>query len=206
MNANFDKNVILEKHLITRFKREIKHNHKSIVLWFTGLSGSGKSSISNILEQCLFKKCVHTYILDGDNVRTGLCSDLNFSISDRTENIRRIGEVSKLMLDAGMIVLVAIISPYRYQRKLIRKMLGESNFLEIFVDTPIQVCENRDPKNLYKKARKGEIFNFTGIQSEYQIPEKPDVHLDGTQSLKDNAKKLIKILYDRNIIPFFNIC
>ncbi|ANZ22621.1 adenylyl-sulfate kinase [Buchnera aphidicola (Diuraphis noxia)] len=201
---NFKNNITWHKHSITRVQREKKYSHKSIAVWFTGLSGSGKSTIANFFETILFKNNIKTYLLDGDNIRSGLCSNLNFSRSDREENIRRIGEVVKLMLDSGMIVLVSVISPFRYQREMISRMLGKSNFLEVFVNTPINICENRDPKNLYKKARTGKILDFTGIHAKYEIPEKPDLILDGTQSLEKNAKKLIKILYFRDIISFFN--
>ncbi|QCO70971.1 adenylyl-sulfate kinase [Buchnera aphidicola] len=202
MNDNFKKNIIWQKHSITRAKREKKNAHKSIAVWFTGLSGSGKSSIANFLEKILFKNGINSYLLDGDNIRSGLCSDLSFSVIDREENIRRIGEVVKIMLDAGIIILVSVISPYKYQREMIRQMLGKKNFLEIFVDTPISICESRDPKKLYKQARTGKISDFTGVQSVYEIPQNPDVLLNGTDLLEDNSKKLIKILYDRSIIPF----
>ncbi|WP_284443090.1 adenylyl-sulfate kinase [Buchnera aphidicola] len=202
MNDNFKKNIIWQKHSITRTKREKKNAHKSIAVWFTGLSGSGKSSIANFLEKILFKNGINSYLLDGDNIRSGLCSDLSFSVIDREENIRRIGEVVKIMLDAGIIILVSVISPYKYQREMIRQMLGKKNFLEIFVDTPISICESRDPKKLYKQARTGKISDFTGVQSVYEIPQNPDVLLNGTDLLEDNSKKLIKILYDRSIIPF----
>lgn len=205
MNNNLKENIIWQKHSITRIKREKKNGHKSIVIWFTGLSGSGKSSIANSLEKILFKSNLNTYLLDGDNIRSNLCSDLGFSILDRNENIRRIGEVAKLMMDAGIIVLVSVISPYKNQRKKVSIMLGKKNFLEVFVDTPINICEERDPKKLYKKSRLGKISDFTGIQSVYETPEKPDLCLDGTISLKNNTKKLIKILCDRNIISFSNI-
>ncbi|AYN24925.1 adenylyl-sulfate kinase [Buchnera aphidicola] len=205
MNNNSKKNIIWQNHSITRMKREKKNGHKSIVIWFTGLSGSGKSSIANSLETILFKNNLNTYLLDGDNIRSHLCSDLSFSFSDRNENIRRIGEVAKLMMDAGMIVLVSVISPYKNQREKISTMLGKKNFLEVFVDTPVNICEERDPKKLYQKSRLGKISDFTGIQSSYEIPEKPDLYLDGTMSLKNNTKKLIQILYDRNIISFLNI-
>ncbi|QCI22860.1 adenylyl-sulfate kinase [Buchnera aphidicola] len=202
MSNNFKKNIIWQKHSITRVKREKKNAHKSITIWFTGLSGSGKSSIANFLDKTLFKNGINSYLLDGDNVRSGLCSDLSFSVVDREENIRRIGEVAKIMLDAGIIVLVSVISPYEYQREMICKMLGRKNFLEIFVDTPISICESRDPKKLYKRARIGKIPDFTGVQSEYEIPQNPDAILNGTDVLEDNSKKLIKILHDRSIIPF----
>ncbi|QCI17809.1 adenylyl-sulfate kinase [Buchnera aphidicola (Acyrthosiphon lactucae)] len=204
MDNNFKNNIIWQKHSITRTKREKKNAHKSIAVWFTGLSGSGKSSIANFLEKILFKNKINSYLLDGDNIRSGLCSDLSFSVIDRQENIRRIGEVVKIMLDAGMIVLISVISPYRYQREMICQMIGKKNFLEIFVDTPISICESRDPKKLYKKARSGKISNFTGIQSIYEIPKKPDILLNGTDSLEDNSKKLIKMLYDHNVISFLN--
>ncbi|WAI11611.1 MAG: adenylyl-sulfate kinase [Buchnera aphidicola (Macrosiphum albifrons)] len=202
MNDNFKKNVIWQKHSITRTKREKKNAHKSIAVWFTGLSGSGKSSIANFLEKILFKNGINSYLLDGDNIRSGLCSDLSFSVIDREENIRRIGEVVKIMLDAGIIILVSVISPYKYQREMICQMLGKKNFLEIFVDTPISICESRDPKKLYKQARTGKISDFTGVQSVYEIPQNPDLLLNGTDLLEDNSKKLIQILYDRSIIPF----
>lgn len=205
MNNIFKKDITWQKCSVTRVKREKKNSHKSIVIWFTGLSGSGKSSIANSLEKILFKNNCSTYLLDGDNIRSGLCSDLGFSIVDRNENIRRIGEVVKLLIDAGIIVLVAVISPYKNHREMIFSHLGKKNFLEVFVDTPIDICKERDPKKLYKKSFVGEISNFTGVQSVYERPEKPDLRLDGTASLKKNTQKLIKILHDRYIISFPNI-
>jgi len=202
MNNNLKENIFCQEYSITRLKREQRNAHKSIVVWFTGLSGSGKSSIANFLEEILFKHSINTYLLDGDNIRSGLCSDLSFSIIDRTENIRRIGEVVKIMLDAGMIILVSVISPYRSHREMIYKILGRKNFLEVFVDTPIHICELRDPKKLYKKARAGKISDFTGVQSIYEIPKEPDIILNGTDSLEKNSKKLIKILHKHNIISF----
>ncbi|MGV0820596.1 bifunctional sulfate adenylyltransferase/adenylyl-sulfate kinase NodQ [Martelella sp. AMO21009] len=147
------------------------------VLWFTGLSGSGKSTVANALEKILHAKGRHTYLLDGDNVRHGLNRDLGFTAEDRVENIRRVAEVAKLMADAGLIVLVSFISPFRSERRLAREMMDEGEFIEIFIDTPIEVCAERDPKGLYKKARAGEIENFTGITSPYEAPENPDIHL-----------------------------
>lgn len=202
MNSYFKQNVIAQKYEITRKKRENKNCYKSKVIWFTGLSGSGKSTISNMFEKILFKNNINTYVLDGDNIRSGLCSDLTFSVIDRNENIRRIAEVAKLMLDAGIMVLVSAISPYKQQRLIAAKILGKDNFLEVFVDTPINICEERDSKGLYKKSRSHEILNFTGIDSLYEIPEKPDIYLDGTISIKKNIKILIKKLYENNIILF----
>jgi bifunctional enzyme CysN/CysC len=147
-------------------------------LWFTGLSGSGKSTIANLVEQELFAMGKHTYILDGDNVRHGLNKDLGFTETDRVENIRRVAEVAKLMVDAGLIVLVTFIAPFRKDREMARSLFQEDEFYEIFIDTPLEEAERRDPKGLYKKARRGEIKNFTGIDSPYERPENPDIHLD----------------------------
>lgn len=202
MNDNFKKNIIFQKYEITRIKRENKNGYKSQVIWFTGLSGSGKSTIANILEKILFEKNINTYVLDGDNIRSGLCSDLNFSFIHRNENIRRISEVAKLMLDANIMVLVSVISPYKKQRLMASNILGKDNFVEVFIDTPLSICEKRDSKGLYKKSRCNEILNFTGINSVYEVPEKPDIYLDGTISIKENIKQLIENLYENNIIFF----
>ncbi|QCI17231.1 adenylyl-sulfate kinase [Buchnera aphidicola (Aphis helianthi)] len=202
MNNKFKKNIVFQKYEINRIKRENKNGYKSKVIWFTGLSGSGKSTISNILEKILFKNDINTYVLDGDNIRSGLCSDLTFSSIDRNENIRRIAEVAKIMLNAGIMVLVCTISPYKKQRLLAYNILGKSNILEVFVDTPLTICEQRDPKGLYKKSRSNEILNFTGIDSLYELPEKPDIYLNGTVSITENIKTLIKTLYKNNIIFF----
>lgn len=205
MDNILKKNIVWHNISITRSMREKRNGHKAIVIWFTGLSGSGKSSISNYLEEILFKNNIHTCLLDGDNIRFGLSSNLGFDVLDRDENIRRIGEVAKLMINIGMIVLISVISPYKKQRLSILEMLGKKNFLEIFVNTPIKVCKQRDPKKLYKKSLLGKISNFTGINSIYEVPENPDLVLDGTMPLKNNAKKIIKILYRNNIISFLNI-
>ena len=161
------------------------------IVWFTGLSGSGKSTIANVLERLLFIAGRHTYLLDGDNVRHGLNRDLGFTDADRVENIRRVGEVAKLMLDAGLIVLVSFISPFRAERDMVRRMVGEGEFVEIFVDTPLDVCESRDPKGLYSRARSGEIQNFTGLDSPYEAPETPDVRLDTTKLSPEEAARRI---------------
>lgn len=179
-------------------KKQLRSNMKSqrpCILWFTGLSGSGKSSIANAVEKKLVELGKHTYLMDGDNVRHGLCRDLGFSISDRYENIRRIGEVSNLMLDAGLIVLVAFISPFRSNRDAVRNMVMEGEFIEIFIDTPLSVCESRDPKGLYKKARAGEIKNFTGIDSPYEAPLSPEISIENHEiSIDGAANEVIKYL------------
>ncbi|RIY41553.1 sulfate adenylyltransferase subunit CysN [Neopusillimonas maritima] len=168
-------NVHRQALSITREDRERLNGHPGKVIWFTGLSGSGKSTIANALEKQLHEQGRRTYILDGDNIRQGLNKDLGFTEADRVENIRRIAEVAKLMMDAGLIVMTAFISPYRREREMARELIGEERFIEVFVDTPLEVCEARDPKGLYKRARKGEIPNMTGINSAYEAPERPDV-------------------------------
>jgi bifunctional enzyme CysN/CysC len=160
-----------------RSRSRIKEQ-KPCVLWFTGLSGAGKSTVANLVEKRLYALGKHTYLLDGDNVRHGLNRDLGFTDADRVENIRRIAETAKLMVDAGLIVLTAFISPFRSERQLARELLGEDEFIEVFVNTPIEICEQRDPKGLYKKARAGELPNFTGIDSAYEAPEAPEIEVD----------------------------
>lgn len=167
------------------------NGHKPAVLWLTGLSGSGKSAIANVLEQRLYSRRGHSYLLDGDNVRHGLNKDLGFTAADRVENVRRIGEVAKLMVDAGLIVITAFISPFRAERELARSLLAEDEFIEIFIDTPLEVAESRDPKGLYKKARQGELKNFTGIDSPYEEPEHPDLHIKTTEMSPEEAADLI---------------
>ena len=195
-----DENVVWHPHAVTRADRELKHGHKGVVLWFTGPSGSGKSTVAGALEQALHALGVSTYLLDGDNVRHGLCRDLGFSDDDRRENIRRVGEVAKLMIDAGLVVLTAFISPHRAERDMVRELLDKDQFIEIFVDTPLAICEARDPKGLYKKARAGELKNFTGIDSVYQAPEAPDVHLDGEQLVTHLVPQLLDVLRHHAII------
>ena len=168
------------------------------IIWFTGLSGSGKSTVANALERLLFIAGRHTYLLDGDNVRHGLNRDLGFTDADRVENIRRVGEVAKLMLDAGLIVLVSFISPFRAERDMVRRMVGEEEFVEIFVDTPLEVCESRDPKGLYSRARAGEIKNFTGLDSPYEEPENPEVRLDTTTLSPEEAARRIMEFVSEN--------
>ena len=181
---------------IDKYSRAELKGQKPRVLWFTGLSGAGKSTIANLVEKKLHSMGKHTYMLDGDNVRHGLNRDLGFTAADRVENIRRIAEVSKLFVDAGMIVLTAFISPYRSERSLARELLEEGEFVEIFVDTPLTVCEQRDPKGLYKKARSGELKNFTGIDSAYEAPENPEIRVDGANATAEElAEQIVRELF-----------
>jgi len=171
---------------------------KPCVLWFTGLSGAGKSTIADRLEQKLQAKGMHTYLLDGDNIRHGLSKDLGFTDRDRVENIRRIAEVARLMVDAGLIVLVSFISPFRAERLMARTLVEEGEFVEIFVDTPLAVCEARDPKGLYARARQGDLAHFTGIDSPYEAPERPELRLDTTHLSADAAAESVaRFLLDR---------
>lgn len=171
-------NIFWQDYLIDRASRAAGKQQHPCLLWFTGLSGSGKTTIAGLLEHRLAAIGAHTYLLDGDNIRHGLCRDLGFSAADRVENIRRVGEVGRLMTDAGLIVLSAFISPFHSDRELVRALLPAGEFIEIFIDTPLTECERRDPKGLYKKARKGEILNFTGLDSPYERPLRPEVRLD----------------------------
>jgi bifunctional enzyme CysN/CysC len=176
------------------------HQHPQ-VLWLTGLSGAGKSTIANLVERELHRRGHHTYLLDGDNVRHGLNGDLGFTDADRAENIRRVAEVAKLMVDAGLIVLVSFISPFRAERRMARSLLGPREFSEIFIDAPLAVAEQRDPKGLYRKARRGELRNFTGIDSPYESPERPDLHVDTTVgSAHDAALRIIEHLEHENLL------
>jgi len=196
-----DENVVWHQHAIDKDYRAQLKNQKPVVLWFTGLSGSGKSTIAGSLETTLARLGYHTYLLDGDNVRHGLCNDLGFSAQDRRENIRRIGELSKLMMDAGLIVLTAFISPHIDERNLVRELFPDGDFLEVFVNTSLDVCEQRDSKGLYKKARAGEIANFTGINSEYEVPLNPEITLlSGDQSIEELVNLCMEQLKSHGII------
>lgn len=193
--------IVWHQHKITRAERAGNKNQKPCLLWFTGLSGSGKSTIANALDVALNERGFHTFLLDGDNVRHGLCSDLGFSDQDRVENIRRVGEVSKLFADAGLIVLSAFISPFTSDRHMVRKLFPAGEFIEVFMDTPLQTCEQRDPKGLYRKARAGEIKSFTGIDSPYEVPAHPEVRLDTTTSSVDECvEMLIQYLRENGLI------
>ncbi|WKX27282.1 adenylyl-sulfate kinase [Tatumella ptyseos] len=193
-------NIVWHDHAVTPTMRETLHRHRGAVVWFTGLSGSGKSTLSGAVEQALHQLGISTFLLDGDNVRQGLCRDLGFSDSDRKENIRRISEVAKLMADAGLIVLTAFISPHRSERQLARELIGEERFIEIFVDTSPETCEARDPKGLYRKARAGEIKDFTGIGSGYEAPLSPELRVDGEQLVTKLSDQIITLLRERAII------
>lgn len=194
-------NIVWHKTEVTKQGRADLKKQKGCILWFTGLSGSGKSTVANALESTLFEQGYHTYLLDGDNVRFGLNKNLGFSPEDRTENIRRIGEVAKLFVDAGVIVLTAFISPYREDRDSVRALVEENEFLEVFVDTPLEVCEARDPKGLYKKARAGEIPNFTGISAPYEAPATPEITVKTDEEpLEESAVSLLKTLQQRGYL------
>ena len=194
-------NIVWQQHAVSRTDREAQKQQQAVVLWFTGLSGAGKSTVAGALEQALLKRGAHTYLLDGDNVRHGLCAGLGFSEADRNENLRRVGAVAGLMLDAGLIVLSAFVSPLRSQRDAIRASLPAGRFIEVHVATSLDVCEQRDVKGLYQKARRGEIANFTGISDPYEAPLEPEISLDtGVLSLDDSVQQLLQLLEQRGII------
>lgn len=196
-----NENIVWHNHAVSKAQRQQQNQHKSAILWFTGLSGSGKSTIAGALEQALYARGVRTYLLDGDNVRHGLCKDLGFSDTDRQENIRRVGEVAKLMVDSGQLTLTAFISPFRRERELVRELVGPDEFIEVFVDTPFDVCAQRDPKGLYAKALKGEIKNFTGLDSDYEAPENPEIHLQtDSLSIEQSVNVIIDGLITRGLI------
>lgn len=194
-------NIVWHQHQVSHTERCEQKSQKPCVLWFTGLSGSGKSTVANAVESLLLKNNNHSYLLDGDNVRHGLNKDLSFNADDRVENIRRIGEVAKLFVDSGLIVLSAFISPFRADREQVRELLGEGEFIEVFVDTPLEICEQRDPKGLYKKARSGDIKNFTGLDSPYESPENPEIHLKaGEGSVTELAAQVVSYLHEKNFL------
>jgi adenylylsulfate kinase len=188
-------NIVKHDYKTTKSQREQQNGHKSYLLWFTGLSGSGKSTLANLVEMALHKQGLSTFILDGDNIRQGINKDLSFAPKDRKENIRRIAEISNLMLDAGLITLAAFVSPYIKDRKEVKEIVGSANFIEIFVNTSLEECERRDVKGLYKKARSGEIKNMTGISAPYEAPINPDIEVvtDG-YSIEESAEIIINFI------------
>ncbi len=193
--------IVWHEATLTKEARHQQNKHKSLVLWFTGLSGSGKSTLANAVEKRLYEMGARSYVLDGDNVRHGLNKDLGFSPEDRKENIRRIGEVASLFVDAGVIVLTAFISPYREDRSMARSLLLEGEFIEIYVKCPLEECEKRDPKGLYDKARKGIIPEFTGISSPYEAPDSPEITIDShLLSLEESVNKVISYLHNHSFI------
>ncbi|CAH1528226.1 adenylyl-sulfate kinase [Vibrio rotiferianus] len=200
-NDSVSGDIVWHNATVTHQQRTELKQQKPVVLWFTGLSGSGKSTVANAVESKLLSLGKHSYLLDGDNVRHGLNKDLGFSDADREENIRRIGEVAKLFVDSGMIVLTAFISPFIADRELARALLLQEQFLEIFIDTPLSVCEQRDPKGLYKKARSGEIKCFTGIDSVYQEPPSPEIHVKtANKSIEECAEQIVSALINKEYI------
>ncbi len=188
---------------VTRSRRRQQNGHHSAVIWFTGLSGSGKSTLAHAVEELLFQRECRTFVFDGDNVRHGLCGDLGFSDNDRSENIRRVGQMAKLFVEAGVIALTALISPFRVDRQRVRTMFGHAgDFIEIYCQCPLEVCENRDVKGLYQRARKGEIANFTGISSPYEEPENADLVINTAENdIGQCVETIIKLLESRVIIP-----
>jgi adenylylsulfate kinase len=204
MNKPLDKNLhtVWHRATVTRQRREHKNAHKSVVLWFTGLSGSGKSTLAHAVEEQLHRSGLNTFVLDGDNVRHGLCSDLGFSDADRKENIRRIGETAKLLVEAGIITLTAFISPFQAERAIARNLMPQGDFIETHCFCPLAVCEQRDVKGLYKKARLGEIKDFTGISSPYEEPKNPELRIDTSRlTLEQSVEQVISLLRARNILP-----
>lgn len=200
-NDSVSDDIVWHNTTVTHQDRVKLKRQQPVVLWFTGLSGSGKSTVANAVESKLLSLGKHSYLLDGDNVRHGLNKDLGFSDADRIENIRRIGEVAKLFVDSGAIVLTAFISPFISDRQQARELLAEKQFLEVFIDTPLKICEQRDPKGLYKKARKGEIKNFTGIDSKYEAPLNPEIHVKtANKSIEECAELVVKQLMELGYI------
>ncbi|ASZ60814.1 MULTISPECIES: adenylyl-sulfate kinase [Bacillus] len=194
-------NIIWHPAAISKSDRQSLNGHKSCVLWFTGLSGSGKSVLANAVDEKLYRKGIQSYVLDGDSIRHGLNKDLGFQTGDRIENIRRIGEVAKLFVDSGQMILTAFISPFREDRDMVRALFPKGEFFEIYVKCPLHVCEQRDPKELYKKARNGKIKHFTGIDSPYEAPLSPDFIIESDQtSISDGADLIINALQNRGII------
>ena len=200
-NLTISSNIKWHKLTVDRNKLEKMRGHKGIVIWFTGLSGSGKSTLANALNEVLHLEGLSTFILDGDNIRHGLCKDLGFSDKDREENIRRIGEVANLFMNAGIITITAFVSPFISDRNKVRKIIGSKDFIEVYCAADIKVCEERDTKGLYRKARLGEIKDFTGISSPYEAPENPEIVIDtGSLNLKESVEKVLDFLKKENLL------
>jgi len=198
---NISTNIVWHHATVTRARREAQNAHRGAIIWFTGLSGSGKSTLAHAVEEQLHQQGCRTFVLDGDNVRHGLCGDLGFSTEDRIENIRRVGEVAKLFVEAGIIVLTAFISPYRQNRKLVRGMVQHGEFIEIYCDSALEICEQRDVKGLYKKARDGQIKEFTGISSPYEVPTKPELSINtALLSVDDCVTQVMAEIKQRRIL------
>jgi adenylylsulfate kinase len=196
------KNIHPQKGKISRADRESIAQHKSVLVWVTGFPGSGKSTISHELEYRLFQQNIKTYVLDGDNVRQGLCKDLGFSADDRRENLRRVGEVALLFVDGGILTIAAFASPYRTDRRMVRQMFAPGDFIEVYLKCDVTVCEARDPKGLYKKARCGEIKNFTGISDPYEPPEHPEIVLaTDRMSIDESVERIVGYLKNKGVIP-----
>ena len=190
-----EENILKHNFNINKINRIARKGHRPLLLWFTGLSGSGKSTISNLVEKQLHQQNIHTYALDGDNLRTGLNKDLTFSPADRKENIRRVAETANLMVDAGLVVVASFISPYKADRDQIKIILGDANVVEIFINTSVEECEKRDVKGLYKKARNGEIKNFTGISAPYEIPDSPDVEIcTEKETIEESVTRILEFV------------
>ena len=192
-HMNKSTNVVWHNATVTRARREAQNGHRGAILWFTGLSGAGKSTLAHAVEEQLHQQGCRTFVLDGDNVRHGLCGDLGFTTEDREENIRRVGEVAKLLMESGVIVLTAFISPYRKDRRQVRGMVQHGDFIEIFCDSPIEVCEDRDVKGLYKKARAGQIKEFTGVSSPYEAPTKQELTVSTGTATLDECVRLVMV-------------
>jgi len=192
-----EKNVIEHKYKLQKEDRILRNGHNSFLIFFTGLSGSGKSTLANALEQKLYKGNISTYVLDGDNVRKGLNNDLTFDPKDRSENIRRIAEVSNLMIDAGLVVLAAFIAPYEKDREFVKNVVKAENYIEIFVNAKLETCQSRDVKGLYEKAKKGEIKNMTGVDAPYEAPKNPDVEVTCESSIEESVEKIYKVVIDK---------
>lgn len=194
-------NVVWHNATVTRTRREAQNEHRGAIIWFTGYSGAGKSTLAHAVEEALHQRGCRTFVLDGDNVRHGLCGDLGFTSEDRIENIRRVGEVAKLFMEAGVIVLTAFISPFRADRQRVRGMVAHGEFIEVYCDSPIEVCETRDVKGLYKKARAGQISDFTGISSPYELPSKPELTVNtGVDGLSECVAQVLDEMVQRGVV------